>query len=103
MNDGHPNGGRIVASTIVVNLLFYAVAFVIDGNELPSDVILANASVLASKSLKCLGAQGSTDLSVQVYSVVQSELVTLDAAAVRKTLTLMMVLFQPIYWIAGHL
>ena len=94
LNDGHPHGGSIVASTIVVNLIFYAVAFVIDGNELPSDVIIANASVLASKTVKCLGALGNTDLSVQVYTVVQSELVTQDPAAVRKTLTLMMILFQ---------
>jgi hypothetical protein len=65
LNDGHPHG----------------VAFVIDGNELPSDVIIANASVLASKTVKCLGALGNTDLSVQVYTVVQSELVTQDPAA----------------------
>ena len=62
--------------------IFRVVAFVIDGAVLPPDVVIANTSGLVSGSVRCLGAEGNTGLSVQLYEAVNSGSVTKDLAVV---------------------
>ena len=69
LDGGSLNSGELPLVSLSMRILpFSAVAFVVDGVVLPSGLIIANVSLLASKSVKCLTTEESSEIAITFYN-----------------------------------